>query len=275
MKSTLITAILITTMGILSFFKKSGKPENKINSTILGMVLLKENNTLNVENTINELRTKWNLSISTSEADNQTAIIEVGKYRVAIANIPAPIPGDEVEVAAQYNYMWDNAVEETTKHKGHIIVTIMNSGIDPIEENLLFSKIVSSVMNNSESIGIYIGSRTLVLNKEFFNINNQEINNKGLPIYNWLYFGLRQENEKYSIYTYGLEEFGKREMEILNSNKPVEQLQEMMYNVTHYVLAYDVTLKSGETIGISAEQKLKISESAGKYVQGKTLKIQY
>ena len=56
---------------------------------------------------------------------------------------------------------------------------------------------------------------------------------------------------------------------------PYEELQEMMYNMVHYVLAYDVALKSGETIGISVEQKLKITQSKGKYVEGNTLKIEY
>ena len=48
-----------------------------------------------------------------------------------------------------------------------------------------------------------------------------------------------------------------------------------MYNLTHYVLTYNVTLNDGETIGMSAEQKLRISESKGKFLEGKTLKIEY
>ena len=77
------------------------------------------------------------------------------------------------------------------------------------------------------------------------------------------------------MYTYGLTDFGKTEMEIIGSHKPIEELHEMMYNMVHYVLAFDITLKSGETIGISAEQKLKITESKGKYVEGNTLKIEF
>lgn len=49
----------------------------------------------------------------------------------------------------------------------------------------------------------------------------------------------------------------------------------MMFNLVHYVLASNVTLKSGETIGLSEEQKLKITESKGHYLEGTTLKIEY
>ncbi|MGV3586638.1 MAG: DUF4261 domain-containing protein [Adhaeribacter sp.] len=96
-----------------------------------------------------------------------------------------------------------------------------------------------------------------------------------LPLYNWIYFGLRQENEKQSVYTYGLADFNKKEMEIVNSRHSLEELNEMIFNLAHYVIENDVTLKDGETIGISAEQKLRISESKGKFLDGTTLKIEY
>ena len=155
------------------------------------------------------------------------------------------------------------------------ISSIMNSGKNPVQENLLFSKIASSVMNNSKSIGIYIGGRTLVLKKDFYQANVEMMSETDLPLYNWIYFGLREENGKNSVYTYGLANFNKMEMEIIESNVSIEELNEMMFNLAHYVISYDVTLKDGETIGLSAEQKLRISESKGKFLEGKTLKIEY
>ena len=73
----------------------------------------------------------------------------------------------------------------------------------------------------------------------------------------------------------GLSDFGKMEMEIIDSNKSIQEINEMMFNITHYVIAYNVTLRDGETIGLSAEQKLKISESKGKFLGGNTLKIEF
>ena len=64
-------------------------------------------------------------------------------------------------------------------------------------------------------------------------------------------------------------------MEIVDSEKPLEELREMIFNLAHYVLAYHVILKDGETIGISATQKLKITASKGRFLEGETLKIAY
>ena len=276
MKKSLTTIlIVILLMGLFSFLNKEKKTESTLNSTILGMVLLEDSNSFDLKGTIKELRTKWNLKIDDKDTNEETAVLTIQDYQVAIATIPVKIPEQEVENQAEYNYFWKNGVEETSKHKGHIVLSIMNSGKNPVQENLLFSKIASSVMNNSKSIGIYIGGRTLVLKKDFYQANVEMMSETDLPLYNWIYFGLREENGKNSVYTNGLANFNKMEMEIIESNISIEELNEMMFNLAHYVISYDVTLKDGETIGLSAEQKLRISESKGKFLEGKTLKIEY
>ncbi|MBP0902939.1 DUF4261 domain-containing protein [Mariniflexile gromovii] len=262
-------------MGLFSFLKKEKKTESNTNSAILGMVLLEDPNSFDLKGTVNELKAKWKLKVNDNDADDKAAVLVIGEYNVAIANIPATIPEGEVERTAEYNYFWENGIEETSKHRGHIVLSIMNAGKNPVQENLLYSKIASAVMNNSKAIGIYIGGRILVLKKDFYQANVEMMSEEDLPLYNWIYFGLRKENGKQSVYTYGLADFGKMEMEIVESGNSIEELNEMMFNLAHYVIAYNVTLKDGETIGISAEQKLKISESKGKFLEGKTLKIEY
>ncbi len=275
MNKIITITILISTMGLFSFFKKSEKKNPELNSSILGMILLDEPNSLNIDGLISDLEERWNLKINSKEIGEEASVLNINGYSVALGNIPAPIPGDEVKTTAEYNYLWKNGIDEATKHKGHIILSIMNAGKNPIKENILFNQIADSVLRNSKSIGIYIGGRTLLLKKEFYLFNSESMSEEDLPLYNWIYFGLRQENGNQSVYTYGLTDFGKKEMEIVKSNKNLEELSEMMFNLSHYVIAYDVTLKDGETIGMSAEQKLKISESKGEFIEGTTLKIEY
>ncbi|CAL2063593.1 DUF4261 domain-containing protein [Tenacibaculum sp. 190524A05c] len=276
MKKT-ITIILLAmlSLGLFSFIKKDKKKATNSSSVILGMVLLEDPNSFDLKKTVNELRTKWKLKVDESESDDKAAVLLIDDYRIVIANIAAPIPGKEVENAAEFNYFWKNGAQEASKHKGHIVVSIMNAGKNPVQENVLYSKIASAVMNNSSSLGIYIGGRTLVLKKDFYLANVEMMTEEDLPLYNWIYFGIKQLNGKQSVYTYGLSDFGKMEMEIIDSNKSIQEINEMMFNITHYVIAYNVTLRDGETIGLSAEQKLKISESKGKFLGGNTLKIEF
>lgn len=276
MKNTIkIILILIVTMGLFSFLKKEKKTETNSEKLILGMVLLKEPNSMKIEKVISELKDKWKLKVKNEETDNETSIIEINGYRIAIANMPVSIPGDEVKTTAEFNYFWKNGEKEATDHKSHIILSIINGGKSPVTENVLFTKIATSIMNNSNSLGIYIGGRTLTLKKDFYIENAEMMTEQDLPIYNWVYFGMRDEEGKHSIYTYGLADFGKLEMEIVNSEHPMDELQELMFNLSHYVIASNVKLNDGETIGMSETQKLKLSITKGKYLEGKTLKIEY
>tara|TARA_R110001606_G_scaffold399225_1_gene582532 strand:+ start:1192 stop:1479 length:288 start_codon:yes stop_codon:yes gene_type:complete len=92
------------------------------------MVLLEEPNSFDLKGTIKELRTKWNLKIDDKDTNEETAVLTIQDYQVAIATIPVKIPEKEVENHAEYNYFWQNGVEETSKHKGHIVLSIMNLG---------------------------------------------------------------------------------------------------------------------------------------------------
>ena len=244
-------------------------------STILGMVLLEEPNSMEIENVVKELRNKWGLKVDDTESDKETSVLLINNYKIAIGNMPMAIPGDEIRENAEYNYFWENGVNEAPKHKGHIILSLMNGGKNPVQENILYTKVASSILNNSKSTGIYIGGRSLVLKKDFYNSNVEIMTENDLPLYNWIYFGMRTRQGKNSVYTYGLSDFGKMEMEIIDSKHPLVELNSLMFDLAHYVIANDVTLKSGETIGVSEEQKLKITESNGVYLDERTLKIEY
>lgn len=276
MTKTLTTLLIATLfMGLFSFLSKSKKTKENPKSTILGMVLLEDPNSFSLTGTINELRNIWKLEVNDKDADNDTAVLSINGYQVAIAVIKMPIPNQEVESAADYNYFWKSGALEVANHKGHIIISILDTGKNDLLENIVFSQVTSAVLKNSQALGVYLGSRTLVLKKEFYLENMDMMSESDLPIYNWVYFGLRQENGKQSVYTYGLSDFGKKEMEIVDSSKFLDELNEMMYNLTHYVIAFNVTLNDGETVGITAEEKILISESKGRFLEGKTLKINY
>ena len=274
-KSIILLLIGLITMGLFGFKKQEKKSEFMSNKPLLGMILLSDTNSMKIKDVVEELRRKWKLNVDDKEAGDETSIIVIDGYNIAIAQISVPIPGDEIEIAAKYNYFWENGVDEATKHKGHIILSILNSGKNPIKENILFNEVAASILGNSNSLGVYIGGRSLLLKKDFYLANTEMMTNEDFPLFNWVYFGMRHENEKNSIYTYGLADFNKKEMEIVNSTHSLKELRELIFNLAHYVILSDVTLKAGETIGVTENQKLKITESKGKYLDGKTLKIDY
>ena len=73
-----------------------------------------------------------------------------------------------------------------------------------------------------------------------------------------------------------MRQFDKMEMEIRASQHDMSDLHSTLLGICAYIISEDVTLHDGETIGFSAEQQLRISQSpaiAGSAEE--TLKIAY
>jgi hypothetical protein len=94
---------------------------------------------------------------------------------------------------------------------------------------------------------------------------------------NNVYCGVYSDDDGKSIsgYTYGLDKFGKKDIEILNTTNNAGDVRKLLIEVCSYVVENDVNLRHGETIGFTEEQKLQITESAGVAIDEITLKIQF
>ena len=52
------------------------------------------------------------------------------------------------------------------------------------------------------------------------------------------------------------------------------EVYDFLLSILDYVLEQDVTLRHGETIGFTEEQKIKITESKAVYLDGNSLKLE-
>lgn len=85
-----------------------------------------------------------------------------------------------------------------------------------------------------------------------------ELKRDQTPVTLWVYLGLRTSDQGNSLYTYGLTEFGKQEIEIINSALSLEELYNFAANIAPYVVGSDAILKSGQALGYTEDQKKKL-----------------
>lgn len=262
-------------MGLFDIFKKKEQPkENQENKIILAMPMFVNGDRYELNAIIDNLKNYWNLNITDVEGDNESAILTIDDEKVAIAFMPVPIPIGDIEGTAQYAYNWTTVLDDLKDFTGHSIVSIM-SGTKPTAERFkLLSKVLHSILTTSNSIGIYQGSQSLLIPKQQYIESAETLKNDETPINLWVYIGLRKSDEGNSGYTYGLNEFGKHEMEIVNSKLSLEELYDFISNICSYVISSNVTFKNGETLGYTADQKIKITLSKGQFVDGQTLKLE-
>lgn len=262
-------------MGLFNFFKKEKINLEKTESSILlSMPMFNNNERYDINGVIENLKTFWGLTISDFTGDDNSAAFKIEEEMVAMAYINAPIPWEDIQKTAEYTYNWQTATEDLKNHNGHAIVSILSSKKSQKERFTILSKLLCSILSTSNAIGVYQGSQTLLISKSQYLDNIEEIKQQGTTVTLWIYIGIRSSEQGNSIYTYGLTEFAKQEMEVINSKLHIEELYDFVSNISAYVINSNVTFKNGETLGYTEKQKINITSSNGQFVKGQTLKLE-
>ena len=243
-------------------------------STFVGFVLL-ERADFDAEKYVKDLKDDWNLDydFEITQEDN-TIIADYNGMIMTASLMPAPIPDNEAVEQAKTNYRWENAVEAAEKHKAHLLVSVINRGdMDYIEGAKHYVKLLANATKQEGCLGINILG-TVIHPQMYYDFAKLYDENDDFPIENIVYIGLYgDENNTVSGYTYGLEQFGKKELEIIKSSEEAEEVYNFLASISDYIITSDVVLNDGETIGFSEEQKIQISVSEGIALAGETVKL--
>ena len=261
--------------------ENSDEEETDHKGSFVGSVLLSKAE-WDKEQLILELREEWNIvdeepdeSDEDEEDSGDAVVMRVGGMMLIVTLFHGHIPGNEAEINAENNYMWPEAVEAAKAHKAHIMVAVLGEEEKLLERGKLFTKAMAVCCKQKYATGVYTSG--VVFEPRFYEGFADMMKEDELPIFNWIWFGLYRSEGGLNGYTYGMDVFGKEEMEVLNANAEPGELRDFLASLASYVLACDVTLKDGETIGFSADDKHTITCSPGVSLpeEQMTLKISY
>ncbi len=217
------------------------------------------------EQFIQNMKEKWDITVdeydASEEKDDDALVFEVGDMIGAVSLNNYPIPGGEAEANAQNNYMWADAVKAAKEHSAHIMVAVLGKEEDLMEKGKLFTKIMAACCRQKYATGIYTSG--VVFEPRFYEGFADMMQKDELPIFNWIWFGLYRNETGINGYTYGMDVFGKDEMEVLDTDAEPGDLRDFLASLVSYVLENDVELHDGETIGFAADDKHTITRSPG------------
>ena len=234
------------------------------------------------EQLIRDLREEWGIvdeepdeGDEDVENSDDAVVMRVGNMMLIVTLFHGHIPDNEAEINAENNYMWPEAVEVAKAHKAHIMVAVLGEEEKLLERGKLFTKAMAMCCKQKYATGVYTSG--VVFEPRFYEGLADMLKKDELPIFNWVWFGLYRSEGGLNGYTYGMDVFGKEEMEVLNTDAEPEELRDFLASLASYVLACDVTLQDGETIGFSADDKHTITRSPGVSLpeEQMTLKIGY
>ena len=240
------------------------KDESDHTGVFTGFVLLSKGK-WDKEQFIRDMKEKWDITVdeydASEEKDDDALVFEVGDMLAAVSLNNYPIPGGEAEVNAENNYMWPDAVKVAKKHSAHIMVAVLGKVENLLEKGKLFTKVVAACCRQKYATGVYTSG--VVFEPGFYEGFADMMQNDELPIFNWIWFGLWRDENGMNGYTYGMDVFGKDEMEVLGTDAEPGDLRDFLASLVSYVLENDVELQDGETIGFTADDKHTITRSPG------------
>ena len=199
------------------------------------------------EQFIRDMKEKWDIPVdeydASEEKDDDALVFEVGDMLAAVSLASYPIPGGEAEGNAENNYMWEDAVKVAKEHRAHLMVAVLGKEEDLLEKGKLFTKVVAACCRQEYATGIYTSG--VVFEPQFYEGFADMIQEDELPIFNWIWFGLWRDEHGMNGYTYGLDSFGKDEMEVLGTDAKPSDLRDFLASLVSYVLENNVELHCG------------------------------
>ena len=205
---------------------------------------------------------------------SEALVIRQGKMFVAISYMPCKVPQKDIMYAAENNYMWPDAHKAAKQHKAHILIAVVGQESELMDRAMVFAKVAAACCALKSVSAVFFNN--VIIQKEFYADMANLMKDDILPLNNWIWFGLYKSKDGLCAYTYGLDLFGKEEIEVLDAACEPKQLHQFVYYLAYHVIANEITLEDGGTIGPNATDMHTITRSKGvANPTQQTLKVKY
>lgn len=257
--------------------KNDGKPVDR-KGVFLGFVLLEKAH-WDKGRLIADLKAEWDIDVPEEDKDDRkdngdSLVFEADDMIAAVSLMHGPVPGGEAEDNAENNYMWPDAVKAAQSHAAHIMVTVLGKETDVRLRGQFFVKLAAACCRQPGVLGVYTSG--VVFEPSFYADMAGVMKEGELPLNNWIWFGLHRREGGVCGYTYGMDVFGKEELEVLDADADPLAVREFLVSLAGYVIGSDVTLNDGETIGFSQGDRHRITRSPGVALPDQpTLKVSF
>jgi hypothetical protein len=199
------------------------------------------------------------LTAGAAEPSSGTLSLRTSDVEFNVGLLPMAIPWAELSGPAETAWHWPEAAAVLEKHSAHLVVTASTSAPDVIDLMLALTRVVAAVALSTPALGIYWRGATQVHDVQPFVDEAKTASRERLPLYLWLRFGLvGEEDGTTSLHTTGLADVADMEIEFPHAHLDPETLVDRAFNIAHYLLDNGPVLKDGDTIGISAAERLDI-----------------
>jgi Domain of unknown function (DUF4261) len=169
--------------------------------------------------------------------------------------IDAPYP--PLNSVAQFAYWWPNAATEAARSTSHVLVVCNWPKYSRLDAHVRHLILVRELVEQLPVIGVLWGSALVQADKfksEFAHMQKDNV----VPFSLWVLIQFaKQPNGNTLISTLGMRDFEQMEIET-ESALPLDQTFDLVRKFGCYILANGPVVKDGETMGLTAEQRITV-----------------
>lgn len=98
-----------------------------------------------------------------------------------------------------------------------------------------------------------------------------------LPLYLWITFHIGRNKDLSCFgFTQGLAALGHKELEVAATSYAPDDVLDRLFNIAHYVIDGIAVLKDGQTIGMSAMEKIRVEFRPSQFGQdGRVMRLTF
>ncbi len=260
--------------------KDQEKPKRPETSEEFAGFILTSSPEWDMEQFVKDCEVEWGLIIPLDDDDpkKDTLLIKFLEEMQVVVDVAAdPYSSEAIENRSMANYTWPEGSELVMARKNEVFLGVLNQQTDPIERGLLLTKLMTSALKQEGAFGVYTNG--MAISKDYYLHYANSIKKNELPIYNWIWPHFHRDDERSGFCTFGLDKFGKPELEMYVeghvSDEQYNEMRNFIMNLCLYIISEDITLNDGETVGFTDEQKCRVSVGKGILLNDDTVQIEY
>lgn len=246
------------------------------NQVVTGAVLLEAAKSPEGKSLVANLKKNWKLAADSLSQSDKTVVFSVPGATIMLAWLDYAPPAPELRASSRISWLWPAAEAEALKAKAQVIISVIGSSQKSLELHKIFTKVAGALLEQPEANGVYMSDRYLLLSKDFYHAAARNLLQEGsLPLYCWVYFGMQQKDGLNGAYTYGMQEFGHKEMEIVQSKNTLQDIHATLYDVAAFIVQSNYALKDAAVFDRIPDLHLSVRLSPAAYIDGQTFKLEY
>jgi hypothetical protein len=200
-------------------------------------------------------------AVKIDHAGATLAALDVEGEPSMIGLVPAPIPWSQLAGPCATAWWWAEATSICRPCPAHYVVQTQSSDGDVFAANLRLTAIVAAVLGAARAPAVYWGAGTLVRSAADFCEQADVATRDLLPLRLWIDFRVEPgEKDELFFATTGMKAFGLMEIETVAPRTRADYVLDRMFNAAHYLCDHGPVLKHGHTFGLSANEKIRISQ---------------